>query len=280
MLKEIAEKKARKQAKAERQMVVIQPRNYSNGRLVRDGKVFDIAGNVVAKVNRKNGKINLAGFGGWGLGRYKPGVFSDAVIQDAINKYSPYYINLRKMQAMQQGQHGVWGPGVGGHGQDVMVYSPSQAQHTGGDSGNITTYGSDFSGPRQNIGVTGWGAMSDNVWGTYADNAWGRSMDNVWGTNSSDVWGGIGGNPFGHMAKTVQFWGTGNGHNFLKGLTGHLMALFGMRVKNKTSAAVHEVLRNSRSAAHETRTAAHEHMSTRSGGNSAPATRAPATTRH
>ncbi len=60
--------------------------------------------------------------------------------------------------------------------------------------------------------------MSDNVWGTFNDNVWGTSTDTVWGTNTSDVWGGVGGNPWGNHAKTVQIWGTGNGHNYFKGI--------------------------------------------------------------
>jgi hypothetical protein len=49
-LKEIAMKKAAKIAKAERQMVIVTPRNYTNGSINRKGQIFDVAGNVVSKM--------------------------------------------------------------------------------------------------------------------------------------------------------------------------------------------------------------------------------------
>ena len=104
MLKQMAEKKAAKKAKAERQRVIVQPRSFSTGYITNKGRISDIAGNSVAKVNIKNGKIMLtAGMGGL-LGKYKPEsrMMTNMIIQDAINKYSPYYINLRKMQEMQR----------------------------------------------------------------------------------------------------------------------------------------------------------------------------------
>ncbi|MDE3015879.1 MAG: hypothetical protein KGI29_03040 [Pseudomonadota bacterium] len=151
-LKEIAARKAAKQAKAERRMVVIQPRTFPNGTLNRNGKVFDIAGNIVAKVNPKTGRMST--LMGWSLGRYKPKSFlTDRALQEAIDKYSPHFINLRKLQAMQaanQQGYGVHGPS------DAIVHTPSG-------------------------GTNAWGMKSGNVWGT--------SGDNVWGTNSSNVWG-------------------------------------------------------------------------------------------
>src|SRR5690348_842051 len=56
-LKEVAQKKASKEAKKMRQMVIVSPRNYQNGSIDKKGKIYDIAGNVVAQVNTKNGKI-------------------------------------------------------------------------------------------------------------------------------------------------------------------------------------------------------------------------------
>jgi len=272
-LKDIAARKAAKQAKADRMMVIIQPRNYSTGRLSKNGQISDIAGNIVGTVNRKNGKM-ITSTGG-SLGKYKSKSFmTDLAIQGGIDKYSPYYINLRKMQAMQQGDggNGVWGGSSGGvidvHGSDNFHAASNAYGYSAAGGGVFESFGSDFSGPRQNVGVTGWGAMSDNVWGTYNDNVWGTSSDTVWGTNTSDVWGGIGGNPWGNFAKTVRVWGSGNGPNYLKGLANRVAAFFGLNLKTKQSrAAFHEAVSRVRSS----RTSG----STRSGGDHGPVTRAP-----
>ena len=101
-LKQIAMKKAAKQEKVMRRMVVVQPRNWYNGSINKKGKIHDIAGNYVGRVNTKNGKISF--FAGFAGGKYKPkSSATELFIQDSINKYSPYFINLRKMQEMQQG---------------------------------------------------------------------------------------------------------------------------------------------------------------------------------
>jgi len=100
-LKEIALKKARKLAKDERKMVIVEARNFHNGHITKKGEIYDIAGNVIGKVNTKNGSI--VSNTGWGIGKYKPkSMFTNTVITDAINKYSPYYINLRRQQMLEQ----------------------------------------------------------------------------------------------------------------------------------------------------------------------------------
>jgi len=160
-------------------------------------------------------------------------MFTDLVITDTIDKFSPYYINLRKMQQMQMqgidqfGVHGVGMPdAINVHGQapvNLNMNTPHGLSHE--DADLAAKYGVDPAGPRQNIGITAWGARSDNVHGTYADNAWGTSTDNVWGTNSTDVWGGIGaGGLWGN--KGVRMWGTGGGTNYIKPLTNFIMGLF------------------------------------------------------
>ncbi len=223
-LKEIAQRKAAREAKALRKMVIVEARRFPNGHLTQKGKIYDVAGNLVAEVNTKNG--NISTMLGWGLGKYKPKSYlTNLNIQNAITNYSPYFINLRKQQLMQQ--QGIVQFGVHGapSSETINVYGtpPSSDALT-------SAYGTDAGGPRQNIGVTAWGARSDNVWGTYADNAWGNSMDNVWGTNSTDVWGGIGvGGLWGQ--KGAHIWGTGNGINFLRGITGFLAGLFGFSTK-------------------------------------------------
>jgi hypothetical protein len=189
---------------------------------------------------------------GTALGQYKPkSQFVNGVLVDAINKYSPYYINLRKMQAMQAagldpltGQplnqntinvHGnssnsaaaMHGGNYQPMGSMYFHNEPPPSNHfLAADAEPFSSYGNSGTGPRQTIGGTAWGARSDNVWGTFTDNIWGTSADTVWGTNTSDVWGGVGGNPWGH-GKSVQFWGTGNGVNYLKGFTNMIRKLFG-----------------------------------------------------
>jgi len=242
VLKEIAERKAKKLAKAEREMVIVQPRNFHNGRITAKGDIYDIEGNMVAKVNIKNGK--MATMTGWSIGKYKAkSMWTNLAIQDAINKYSPYFINLRKMQLLQQ--QGVQAVNVHGapSAQDVVnVYGPTTMLgmnnpygYTPEEVQAFASYGTNPEGPRQNIGVTAWGARSDNVWGSYSDNAWGTSTDNVWGGNSTDVWGGVGaGNLWGNKGPRV--WGTGNGTNYIKGITNFLAALFGLKNKRNREA--------------------------------------------
>lgn len=221
-LKEIAQRKAAKQAKVMRQMVIVQPRQYHNGSVNRKGQIYDIAGNMVGKVNRKNGNIGF--FGGFAGGKYKPKhLMTDLFIQESITKYSPYYINLRKMQAMQQGLvHGAPSTddviNLYGHKQSTqpVMMTGIHGAHADGGGSNISA------------GVTSWGVMSNNAWGTYSDNAWGTVADNVWGTAETNVWGGIGGNSLWGW-KGVKYWGTGNGTNYLRKLGNAIAALFGLR---------------------------------------------------
>lgn len=226
-LKEIAAKKAAKLAKAERQMVIVTPRKYTNGSINKKGKIYDIAGNVVAQVNLKNGKMatNL----GTALGKYKPKSYmTDLNIQNAITMHSPYFIQQRKLQQMQQNADGLVHGAITPDAINLYGYAHSTPDNNAATYDNA--YGANPIGPRQNIGITAWGAMSDNVFGTFADNAWGTSSDNVWGTNSTDVWGGIGvGGLWG--VKGAKIWGTGNNVNYLKNITNAILALFGIRNK-------------------------------------------------
>jgi len=117
----------------------------------------------------------------------------------------------------------------GGHDEVINLYG-ANTPNTQQAPQALNLFGEAASGPRQNIGVTAWGAMADNPWGTFADNAWGTTSDNVWGTASTNVWGGIGGNAFG--GKGIQFFGTGNGTNYLKSLTSIIKAYFGFSSKS------------------------------------------------
>jgi hypothetical protein len=222
-IKEIAAKKAAKEAKALRRMVIVQPKIYHNGKINAKGKVTDIEGNIVAQVNLKNGKMATAG--GWSLGKYKPASMrTHQALMEAIDKYSPYYIKQRQMQMAQQAALL-----NGGHDEVINLYG-ANTPNTQQAPQALNLFGEAASGPRQNIGVTAWGAMADNPWGTFADNAWGTTSDNVWGTASTNVWGGIGGNAFG--GKGIQFFGTGNGTNYLKSLTSIIKAYFGFSSKS------------------------------------------------
>lgn len=224
-LRQIAMKKAAKEAKALRKMVIVRPQSFSNGSINSKGKIYDVANNLIGQVNTKNG--NMATTMGWSFGKYKPrSITTNMAIQEAITKYSPYYINLRKMQAMQQGAV------VTDEVVNLYGYSNS-AQHS---VQSTDFYGSDISGPRQNIGVTAWGAMSNNAWGTFSDNAWGTVADNAWGTASTDVWGGMSaGSLWG--AKGTQIWGTGDGKNYLRKFAQAVAALFGISLNTKESRA-------------------------------------------
>lgn len=219
-LQQIAQRKAKKEAKVMRQMVIVEARRFPNGNITNKGKIYDVAGNLVAEVNRKNGSISA--MNGWGLGKYKPrSYFTNLAIQNAIDQHSPYFINLRKQQMMQPGT------AVTAHGaadQDVINVWGAKP-----DAG-FNTYGSDIASPRQNVAMTAWGVRSDNAWGTFADNTWGTFADNVWGGNYSDVWGGIGA-PGMWGQKGPNIWNTGSGKNYLRGITNFLAGLFGLTDK-------------------------------------------------
>lgn len=233
-IQQLNAKKAAKEAKKMRQAVIIQPRRYVNGHLTKNGNIHDIAGNVIGKVNEKDGR--MATHMGFSFGRYKPkSRRTDSLIEDAINKYSPYYIQQRKLQALAAA-----GLDPMGRPLDQTVINVYGVQ----TDNSFSNYGEAAGGPRQNIGVTAWGARSDNVWGTFADNTWGSSADNVWGTNTTDVWGGIGGSPFG---KGVQMWGTGNSINYLKKITSFLAGILGIR--NQKTMDAFKTHRQARSAA-------------------------------
>lgn len=249
---QMEKKKKAKERKILEQMVVVKAQNFTNGRIGKDGKVYDIMGNLIASVNKKNGRISTGG--GMGLGRYKAKSYMTSVtLMNAINQYSPYFIQQRKIQAMiaagidpQTGRplneavidvHGQSYTHSGGGAAAAMLGAGYAAQRPQAEEvGYHNGFGESAAGPRQNVGATAWGAMSDNVHGTFSDNVWGTSADNVWGMSSSDVWGGVGGSPFGQGGKQVQIWGTGNGHNYLKGISTFLRKLFGIPNKKTVQA--------------------------------------------
>lgn len=223
-LKEISARKARKEAQAMRKMVVIQPRTYHNGQVTRKGQIYDVAGNVVGEINSKNGKMTT--YTGMPLGRYKPkSLMTDLTIQEGINKYSPYFIKMRQMQMLQH--QGVDSVNVHGSMLPDVINVWGNASHEGQDGQSRG-----FAMARQNVGMTAWGAMSDNVLGTFTDNTWGTMADNVWGGTNNNIWGGIGDSGSLWSWRGFHVWGTGSGRNYLKSVTSFITAFFGLSNKS------------------------------------------------
>ncbi len=230
-LKQMAMKKAAKEAKALRRMVLITPKRFHNGRITEKGKIFDVADNYIGKVHKKDGRITTV-MGGT-VGKYKPkSYFNNILLQDTINKYSPYFINLRKMQAMQQGaaamnMHGggtAWGPPP-----EVAInlygYDTSPRENLGA---GMSMWGDESAVRQGAAGTNAWGMASNNVWGTFSDNVWGTNADNVWGGTNNNIWGDIGA-PSLWGQRGPNIWGTGNGKNYLQGVTRFIMGILGIR---------------------------------------------------
>ena len=252
-LKQVAMKKAAKEQKTMRQSVIVEKKIFNNGMVTRNGKVFDVAGNQIAVINKKNGKISTNGGAALGMYKAKSGRVN-AVLMDAINKHSPYYINLRKMQAMQAAgldprtgqplnQNAI---NVHGNSTSAMLGGNYQSMgslhfNMGNDPrdnpnffpGDRNHFFDGVDGPKT-VASTAWGAMSNNVWGTYGENVWGTSGDNVWGSHNSDIFGNAGFSLWG--VKGGNVWNTGNGVNHLKAV-GNLLRKFFGRPHKKTVAA-------------------------------------------
>ncbi len=248
-LKEVAMKKAAKEAKALRQMVVIQPRNFYNGSLNKKGFIYDIAGNVIGKVNSKNGAMTTNM--GWAIGKYKPKSYmTRLLIEQAIDKHSPYFIRQRLLLAQQQalagGVHGApFDPNVmnvhGISAQASMLGGGAYGHHEHND--NYGVHGrDDINSPNlgSNAAFTAWGGVSNNVWGGMSGNVHGTMADNVFGTANADVWGAVGGGGMWGV-KSVRLYGTGSGENHLTGITKWILGIFGYQSK-----AAREAVRQSR----------------------------------
>ncbi|MDX2073457.1 MAG: hypothetical protein SFX19_03720 [Alphaproteobacteria bacterium] len=247
-LKEMAMKKAAKEQKKLRKMVIVQPQHFSNGHIDKKGQIFDIAGNMVGKVNTKNGAMSLNS--GWSIGKYKPKSYmTKLLIEQAINKHSPYFIKQRLMQAQQASLSNVHGMFTDPNVVNVQGVSAQAAMHGGGiyggaAHGDYGVHGYDEhlhqSGFPQNFNVTAWGAVSNNAWGTFSNNVHGTLADNVHGTMNTDVWGGAGSSGMWGQ-RGVRMLGTGSGANHLTGITKWILGLFGYQSK-----AAREALRQSR----------------------------------
>jgi len=263
-LKEMSMKKAAKEQKKLRRMVIVEAQNFSNGSINKKGQIFDIAGNMIGQVNLKHGGMSATS--GWTIGKYKPKSYmTKLLIEQAINKYSPYFIQQRKLQQQAAGMSSVHGsfqdPNVmnvqGVSAQAAMLGGMYGSLH-GGDRG---VHGHDENHPGWGAqgatgNITAWGAMSNNAWGTYSGNVHGTTADNVHGTMNADVWGGVGGNSMWGV-RGVRLYGTGSGKNHLDGITKRILGMFGYQSK-----AARTAMREARMAALS--------GGGRSGGGSAP----------
>lgn len=250
-LKEMSMKKAAKEQKKLRRMVIVQPQNFTNGHIDKKGQIFDIAGNMIGRVNTKNGSMSLNS--GWSIGKYKPKSYmTTLLIEQAINKHSPYFIKLRQMQMQQAAMVNVHGGFVDPNVINVHGVSAQSAMLGGGMYGNIgqQEYGvhgmpeDAHNNPQlvgNNLTVTAWGNTSNNVHGTFANNVHGTAYDNVHGVMNMDVWGQVhtGGGVWG--GRGTRMFGTGSGVNHLTRLTKWVLGLFGYQSK-----AAREALRQQR----------------------------------
>ena len=248
-LKEMSMKKAAKEQKKLRRMVIVQPQNFSNGSINKKGQIFDLAGNMIGQVNTKNGNMSVTS--GWSIGKYKPKSYmTKLLIEQAINKHSPYFIKQRQMLAQQAAMSNVHGGFHDPNVMNVQGVSAHAAMLGGGMYGNIGhhdhgIYGMDDQQHPHSIGsnltVTAWGNTSNNAWGTFSNNVHGTTFDNVHGVMNTDVWGqvNVGGGVWG--GRSVRMYGTGSGENRLSGITKWILGLFGYQSK-----AAREALRQSR----------------------------------
>jgi hypothetical protein len=232
-------KKAAKDQKALRRMVIVQPKTFTNGRLTKKGDIYDIAGNKVGKVNTKDGR--MATYLGTFLGYYKPKSHRTiSLIQGAIDQHSPYFINLRKMQAMQAagldprtGQplnpdtSNVYGATANSMGSTLYGggYSTSANGVTGSPNDNAlyAMHGglyrpqgsarfqaqqaaagdNDLYGDGAN-GITRGSAIGASVHGATSNNVWGNYADNAWGTSFDNV----------HGSNNQDVWGQATGNPY------------------------------------------------------------------
>jgi hypothetical protein len=152
----VAALELQKEIKKIRKEVVIEVRRYINGKIDAKGHIRDNMGNIVAKVNLKNGAITTM----WGqyIGVYKPKSFLvNNKIEDVINKNSPFLINQRAALLKQQQQ---------------------QQQ-------NSAPYLDIWSRTATDV----WGNVPLNVWGNPQADIWGRTQTDMWGNAQVDMWG-------------------------------------------------------------------------------------------
>jgi hypothetical protein len=229
-LSQIAQRKAAKEEKALRQMVIVQPRVFSDaGRIDSKGNAYDLGNNLTLKVDVKTGKIKTNT--GWTVGKYKTKkkLLTNALLTDALKKHGAYFIQQKRLQMLLEQQRlaalGMEGSNV--HGTPLASEIFMEKHYGSADGHGNSSQPSDMN-QRTGANMTAWGAMSNNAHGTFSENAWGGMMDNVWGGVNNNVWGGIGGNGWGGH-RGFKIWGTGapNQKNYLKPLGALFIGLFG-----------------------------------------------------
>jgi len=100
VIKMMAERELAKEAKKAAKVVVVEAQRLANGRIDDKGRIYDTAGNMVAKVNLKNG--NMTTMYGQSIGRYvHKSYLTKVAIEQAIMKNSPFLINQRRMQDLK-----------------------------------------------------------------------------------------------------------------------------------------------------------------------------------
>lgn len=154
-LKLVAALELQKEIKKMRKEVVIEVRRYINGKIDAKGHIRDNMGNIVAKVNLKNGAITTM----WGqyIGIYKPKSFLvKTKIEETINKNSPFLINQRAALLKQQ-----------------------QQQNTAPTLNVWSNTATDIWG--RPIGTDGWGRPQTDAWGRTQTDAWGNAQVDMWG---------------------------------------------------------------------------------------------------
>lgn len=117
IVKMMLEREKMKKEKEARKAVYVKSQRLANGKIDEKGRVYDIAGNLVGKVNPKNGNISTAY--GMVVGKYKEKSYSTKVaLENLIHKNSPFLINQRRLQDIKQREAmsntSFWG-GVSGH---------------------------------------------------------------------------------------------------------------------------------------------------------------------
>ncbi len=158
MVNKMREEKAIRKANKE---VVIEVRRFINGKIDDKGRIKDITGNVVAKVNLKNGA--MSDITGQYIGLYQPK--SQAVvnkIEATINKLSPYFIAQRA--AAQKQKESLETLVNGGNSSDLNVWSRTPTDI--------------------------WGRSTNtDAWGRPKADIWGRTQTDSWGNQQIDMWG-------------------------------------------------------------------------------------------
>lgn len=158
LVNKMREEKAIRKANKE---VIIEVRRFINGKIDDKGRIKDITGNVVAKVNLKNG--SMTDITGQFIGLYQSK--SQAVvnkIEATINKVSPYLIAQRAALVKQK-----------------------QALETLTKGGNNDAQLDVWSRTPTDV----WGRAKTDVWGRPATDVWGRAQSDMWGNQQLDMWG-------------------------------------------------------------------------------------------